>query len=143
MDTRALRLIIESKLENVSLVGTAVQQVCLQANFSESDAFQVQLAIVEAVNNVIKHAYDNAPGHDVEIGMAFYDDKLVMTLTDTGKTLSAHEAPTLEFDPDDIDALPESGMGLFIIHSVMDDIAYQTCEGRNVQTFVKYLAVKN
>lgn len=140
MVKQRLRLVIDSDLENVAKVGTTVQSLCVQASFSEIEAFHVQLAMVEAINNVIKHAYGDQSGHDVTIDISVDADKLVFVLTDTGKSMPPFAiTPSLEFDPDDLDAVPEGGMGLFIIHSVMDKVDYQACDGRNVQTFVKHL----
>jgi serine/threonine-protein kinase RsbW len=47
--------------------------------------------------------------------------------------------PTLEFDPDDIDSIPEGGMGLYIIDQLMTDSNYSTDNGINTFTMKKIL----
>ena len=143
MKPRRIHLRIESDLNNVALVGTAVQQLCALVSMSEIDAYQVQLAIVEAVNNIIKHAYGHAPGNMVEVGISLYPNRLVFELADRGKPLPELAQPTLDFDPDNLDSVPEGGMGMFIIHSVMDEVSCKTENGQNVQTFVKNLATRH
>ena len=57
MSLRKVKLIIESDLDDVPLVGIAVNRFCSYAAFSETDAFNIELCVIEAVTNSIKHAY--------------------------------------------------------------------------------------
>jgi len=40
----------------------------------------------------------------------------------------------LDYDPDDLASLPEGGMGLYLLHSLMDHVDYVSRDGRNVLT---------
>ena len=48
--------------------------------------------------------------------------------------------PVFEFDPTDVANLPEGGMGLHLIHSVMDEVRYHSEGGRNALTMRRRLA---
>jgi serine/threonine-protein kinase RsbW len=98
-------------------------------NFDE----EVVSAFGEAFNNVAIHGYRNRPAGDVEIEMHLTNDRLVIRIIDYGHSfdINAVKQPDLE-------ALPESGLGIFIIRSFMDAVAY-TPGQPNVLQMTKYL----
>lgn len=135
---KTIRLIIDSHLENVFLIGLSTHGLCSYAPFSEVEAYQVQLAVVEAINNVIKHAYEEQSHHDVELSVSLYWDRMVFVVLDRGKKFSDFPKKELQFDSQDLQSLPEGGMGLFIIQNVMDEIKYQSDQDINMLTMIKY-----
>ncbi|MDD3581541.1 MAG: hypothetical protein PHW74_11025 [Desulfobacca sp.] len=46
-ELRGIELAIASRLENIGLVGLAVQAFCSYLGFSEVEAYQLQLGVVE------------------------------------------------------------------------------------------------
>lgn len=92
-------------------------------------------AFGEAFNNVVVHAY---PEGDGELRVQFEPrrDGITIRVFDYGVGFDADEvkAPNLE-------ELPTSGLGLFIIRSFMDDFAYLPGRGAspNVLTLAKRL----
>jgi serine/threonine-protein kinase RsbW len=94
---------------------------------------QVISAFGEAFNNAVLHGYGDTdqPGW-VEIHVFVEAERLVIKVHDQGQS----------FDPDsvplpDLEGLPESGMGLFIMRQFMDEVLYHAGE-TNVLTLVKY-----
>ncbi len=135
---KTIRLTIDSNLENVFLIGLSIQGLCSHAPFNEVEAYQVQLAVVEAVNNVIKPAYEEPSRHDVELSVSLHRNRMVFVVLDRGKKYSDIPKKELQFDSQDIQSLPEGGMGLIIIQNVMDEIKYQSDQGINMLKMVKY-----
>lgn len=91
-------------------------------------------AVGEAFNNIAVHGYrDEAPG-PVEIEVALdRRGRLAVEMRDYGRSFDFVNAR-----PPDLDALPESGMGIFIMNKVMDEVVYRP--GRpNVLKLVKRL----
>lgn len=135
---KTIRLIIDNNLENVFLIGLSIQGLCSYAPFNEVDAYQVQLAVVEAINNVIKHAYGEQSHHTVELSVSLHWNRMVFVVLDRGKKFSDFPKQELKFDSQDLQSLPEEGMGIFIIQNVMDEIQYQSDQGINLLKMVKY-----
>ena len=48
---------LHSNPEEVPQLQQQVMDLCMDAGFDELSAFQLTIAVVEAVNNCIKHAY--------------------------------------------------------------------------------------
>jgi serine/threonine-protein kinase RsbW len=93
---------------------------------------QVMSAFGEAFNNVVLHSYDADGGHlQIEIELA--TDALTIRIMDFGKTFDIHSVPT-----PNLDDLPESGLGLFIIRSCMDVVSYVP-GSPNVMSMTKYI----
>jgi len=67
MRAGTVRLAIDSRIDQVHMIGWAVRGVCAAIAMSEKDAYQVELCIVEAVNNAIEHAYASEAGHEVSV----------------------------------------------------------------------------
>lgn len=90
-------------------------------------------AFVEAFNNAVIHAYEHetSPGA-VEVEFEVGPTSLSVRIIDHGKAFVPEEVP----EPD-LAALPEGGLGLFIIRSFMDQVKYTRDNGRNVLTMVK------
>jgi serine/threonine-protein kinase RsbW len=91
-------------------------------------------AVGEAFNNIAVHGYrDTAPGL-VEIDVVVdRRGRLAVEMRDYGRSFDPRKVT-----PPDLDALPESGMGIFIMNEVMDEVDYRP--GRpNVLKLVKRL----
>jgi serine/threonine-protein kinase RsbW len=140
---KSITLLIDSKLENVFLVGIAIKAICEFILFDKNDANNVELGITEAVNNVIKHAYNSEPDHKIEVTISVFSNKMVFQISDIGKGMNLNQCNSnhacFDFEPNKIETLPVGGMGLHIINSVMDKASYKTVDGKNVLTLVKLL----
>jgi serine/threonine-protein kinase RsbW len=132
-----IKLTINSRLENIGLVGLAVQTLCREAGFDEVETYRIQLSVVEAVANVIKHAYHCRPGHEATVTISIDPDRITFRIMDTGQAMNLLYWKPLEFDPTDRANLPEGGMGLHIIQKVMDGVDYRTEGGINILTMYK------
>ncbi|MCS6808394.1 MAG: ATP-binding protein [Bacteroidota bacterium] len=126
--------------DHVRLLGTAFRAVA-QTITSAQQAAQLELAVVEACNNIVEHAYAEHAG-SIEMDILVLEDKIVVTLQDTGLSMPASslcEPPLDQIEHMNLDALPEGGFGLFLIRSIMDNHEYTSANGINTLTLTKYL----
>lgn len=137
MRVGAITLAIDSRVENVFLVGLAVNKICASIPLSEQAAYEAEVSVVEAVNNVIKHAYGNEAGHTVEVVVTVGTGAVTFEVCDTGRPLERLEVRLPPVDSDDYESLPEGGRGLYIMHAFSDQVRYDRSGGRNVLTLVK------
>jgi serine/threonine-protein kinase RsbW len=137
--TAIIKLTIESKLENVRLIGGAVRGIASALSIDEISSYHIELCIVEAVTNATKHAYSFEAGHSVEVTVLLFPNRITFQVCDQGKSLDSVKVRPLEFDPRKIESVPENGMGLFIMHSLMDEVSYKTENGLNILTMSKRL----
>ena len=93
---------------------------------------QVISAFGEAFNNAVIHSYGPSGG-ELEIEVQTAEDRLVIMLRDFGRPFDMSKIPR-----PDLDSLPESGLGIFIMRSCMDDVTY-TSGTPNVLSMTKFL----
>ena len=135
-----LHLTIPSNKKDSRLIGRAVYLFCLHLGFDDVQSYQIELATVEVTHNIIGHAYCNNPDCMIELHAQGLDDRLIFTLIDKGQPADfVFPSSCPVHSQEDIDALPESSMGLYIINSVMDSVEYEVHEKSNILTMVKYL----
>jgi len=135
---KTLHLSIESRLSDVALVGHAVRGVCACSPLSAEVHGEMEICVVEAVNNAITHAYRRVDGFKVETSITLHHDRISFEISDCGKSIEDFSPRSLEFDPQVISSIPENGMGLFIIETIMDEVSYSTKEGKNTLSFCRY-----
>ncbi|MBR3558957.1 MAG: ATP-binding protein [Bacteroidales bacterium] len=99
--------------------------------------FKLRLSIEEAVENVVRYAYDGGIGW-LEAGTNLDQDTLVLTieLRDAGVPFNPLEME----DPDTLLPAEErniGGLGIFLCKKMMDSIRYRYEDGNNVLTMTK------
>ena len=99
--------------------------------------FKLRLSIEEAVENVVRYAYDGGIGW-LEAGTSLDQDSLVLTieLRDAGVPFN----PLEKEDPDVTLSAEErnvGGLGIFLCKKMMDSIDYRYEDGNNVLTMTK------
>lgn len=141
--TGRLQLTMESRMENLSLLGSAIRGTACAAGLYDILAFQLELCVMEAVTNVIRHAYGGLPSHLVDVTVVVAADRISYQVTDTGKSHPHFEEPGQVFDWLTLEQAREGGMGLAIIREVMDVVEYHSENGRNLLTMTKFLPTVN
>ncbi len=103
----------------------------------EALRFKLRLSIEEAVENVVRYAYEGGIGW-LEVGTNLDHDSLILTveLRDAGVPFNPLEVP----DPDV--TLPAEdrkigGLGIYLCKKMMDTLNYKYEEGNNVLTMTK------
>ena len=81
---------------------------------------EVITAFGEAFNNIVIHGYRDQSDGILEIEAELHPDELTLRLRDTGRAFD-FEA----LDPPDLSSMPEGGMGVFMIHALMDEVVYR------------------
>ncbi len=118
-----IRLSIDSRLEQVRVLSGALRGICHELGLSRDDLGQLELMMVEAVNNVIEHAYEFRAGNDVQVRLEYTPQVVHLVISDRGKTMP-HAVQTLVGKMPDPTSLPEGGWGLGLIHALADSIRY-------------------
>lgn len=119
----SVTLKIASTAQQVSLLSEALHALCLYATGNEKCALDVQCATVEALNNVVIHAYHNQPGHEITVCWYRQDRQLRIEIIDNGDSMAALPEPVLP----DFEA--EGGRGWWIINASVDSYFYKIIEG--------------
>lgn len=115
------QIVINSDIENIADTRHWAAQHAKDAGFDEDAVFAIELAVGEAVTNIIRHAYDNQPGHKIHLSLTIDDAKFSLRIVDFGRKFDPTSQP-----PPNLDSPREGGYGIFLMKKVMDEVIYDT-----------------
>jgi len=134
METR-FDLAIGSEVERVRAVTDRLEEAMQLHGFSSEEILDTQLAVEEAITNVIVHGYGR-PGESILVSSRIRSDRAEVCITDTAPRFD----PLSVADPDigeGIDDRELGGLGVFLIRRVMDEVSHRYEEGKNVLVLTK------
>ena len=131
-------LILPNDVQEVPKLATFVDEVCEAAGMDMSTTMQMNLAIEEAVVNVMEYAYPEGTKGEVRIEAQTHDAYVEFTLTDDGKPFNPTEKGEVDIT---LSAEERSigGLGIMLVKHYMDDTKYKYVDGQNVLTLRKNL----
>lgn len=115
--------------QNIETICNKVQDAAVAAGFDDRTAYACQLATGEACENVINHGYAEEGDGDLVLTIRLTQGKLIIELCDTAPPFNPAVFP-MDEDWEEEDP-PVGGLGLKIIHKVMDKVIYDRRDGRN------------
>ena len=122
-----------------------IESIMASPDIPQDDSlqFKIRLSVEEAVENVVRYAYEDGIGW-LEVQTSLSTDRIVLTieLRDSGTPFNPLDKP----DPDiTLSAEQRSigGLGIFLCKQMMDSITYRYEEGCNILTMTKEVQTKN
>ncbi|MBO4463176.1 MAG: SpoIIE family protein phosphatase [Prevotella sp.] len=131
-------IVLSNDTNEVPRLAAFVDEVCEALGFNATVTMQMNLAIEEAVVNVMEYAYPRGTRGDVSIEAQSNDVRLKFTITDSGSPFD----PTAKADADtslNAEERPIGGLGIHLVRQLMDSINYERVDGHNVLTLRKKL----
>ncbi|MBN9377027.1 MAG: hypothetical protein BGO14_05425 [Chlamydiales bacterium 38-26] len=115
-----------------------VCQNALEAGFFETDVYQIELAVEEALVNIIKYAYCNKKGV-IRIECISEDfDSFKIILVDKGTPYNPlNQSKIFDFSAV-LENMSVGGYGIFFILKIMDEIQYKHLHGNNILVLIKH-----
>lgn len=121
MSTR--RIVVSGRLDQIEVIGRFVDECAISAGFDESTSYACQLAIGEACENIILHGYGGEGTGEIEVIIHTNPGELTIELLDNAPAFDVAKRP-IENSLSNDDP-PIGGLGLRIIHRVMDQVEYK------------------
>jgi len=138
----AISLKFPSLPDYLGVARLTVSAVAHRLGFSYNEIEDIKLAVGEACSNAVKHAYQR----DERAGVIFldcyvYPNRLVIVVSDEGRGMESESAAD-QLAPiyagKDIEELEEGGLGLYLIHALMDEVQIRSESGVSV-SMTKYV----
>lgn len=118
MDLGPNSLILESRFEAIDLARRFARARAQDAGFDADDVSAIELALTEALSNVIRHAYDGHPDREIGLTVTVEDSLLRLEVLDDG-----HPFDPEGYSPPDLSEPGRGGYGIMLIETLMDDVA--------------------
>jgi len=126
-------LTIESRAEAIDDARRWVSDQLQIAGVGERDLWAVELALTEALSNVIRHAYGGEESREILLASSFTDGRFELRIVHWGEPFE-----TAHYVPPDLDTAPLGGYGLYLIEQLMDEVERRDApDGATEITLVK------
>ena len=122
-------LILENNPKELARLSHWLDIFTRQHNLAETVSFKMELAVVEAVSNVIDYAYDNKQGA-FSIASEIVDNAIVIELEDNGRPFNPLATPDVDL-ADNLDEAKIGGLGIHLIRNYADECIYQRKNSTN------------
>ena len=129
-------IVLNNDIQEVPLLATFVEGVCEEVGMDAATTMQMNLAMEEAVVNVMNYAYPIGEKGEIAIEATTDNGMLNFVIKDSGTPFD----PLAKEDADttlSAEERPIGGLGIFLVKQIMDNVSYEYKEGKNVLTLSK------
>lgn len=138
---KTIKITIKGKIDHVALLSKAIRAACSTVIQDEISLYNIELCIFEAVVNAIKHTSHKKNENYINAIVTIDQSEIIFQVINSGKHKSfLIPKKELDFDPKDLTSLPESGMGLFLIHHIMNKVVLKRSKKRSILLMHKKLS---
>ncbi|NOJ47326.1 ATP-binding protein [Bradyrhizobium archetypum] len=127
---------IRNDISDMGIVRDTLDNLAREFRIPGRALAQLQVALDEAVSNVIKYSWDDGGQHEFLVRITVQPDRVDLEIFDDGRefdpvtTLLPHHAPQ--------GRRPRpGGLGIHLINKLVDRFAYERIDGRNHTTLSK------
>jgi len=131
-NTEEIRLTIPSQLEALSRVEQFSSDIANKLKLNDDQKDNLAIAVTEVVGNAIVHGNNHDPQKNVSICFKIKPKWVEVSVTDQGPGFKPSQLDN-PLDPENV--MKESGRGIFILKSIMDDVQFSFSPRGTTVTF--------
>jgi serine/threonine-protein kinase RsbW len=127
---------LKNDLAEITRLSEELEAFCEANGVSMDTVMALNLALEEAVTNVIDYGYGHEGEHEFEVELIVADGNVQATISDDATEYN----PLAREDPDVNAPLEErriGGLGVLLVKKLMDTVTYARTDGKNVLTMRK------
>lgn len=129
-------LLLQNDIRQIPQLADFVETIAQESNLDQALAMTLNLALEEAVTNVIMYAYPKGSQGLVDLEAIVRKDSLVFILSDSGKPFDPTAAPSADISLN-VEERPIGGLGIYMVMNIMDKVVYRRENDRNILTMTK------
>ena len=131
-------LVLHNDIRQIPQLAQFVDDIALEKQLDPSLTMSLNLALEEAVTNVMLYAYPEGTDGLVEIDAVAGEDQVSFVLCDNGKPFDPTAAPEADINLS-VEERPIGGLGIYLVRNIMDEVSYERDRGKNLLTMIKKL----
>ncbi len=124
---------IRNRSEEIARVVRWSRDIGHSLELPEKQVFGLEVAVEELVTNIVWYAHPEGGDHQIRLNYSVDEKRLYFTLEDEGIPFNPVDRPP----PDKIEKIEDAkigGLGLVLVRKMMDGMAYERKDGRNIVT---------
>ena len=135
-DRAERHLILHNDIQQIPQLAGFIEAIADEIHLDQSLAMSLNLALEEAVSNVIMYAYPEGSDGLVDIEAIIRHDRLDFIITDSGKPFDPTQAPEVDTTLG-VEERAIGGLGIYLVRNIMDDVRYERAEAKNILSMTK------
>ena len=140
VDNASDYITISSSVKELRKVANFTENFGEQLGLSEDEIDDITIAVTEAVNNAIKHGNKNNESKAIEISYKNEKEKIVVYVKDHGRGFEIDKISDPRMGEN---ILKDTGRGILIMKSLMDDVIVTSDKHGTAVQLVKYINRSN
>lgn len=129
-------LILHNDIQQIPQLADFVETIADEKRLSQNLAMSLNLALEEAVTNVILYAYPDGADGLVDIEAILKEHTLEFIITDSGIPFDPTAAPDADVNLS-AEERPIGGLGIYLVRQLMDEVKYHRIDGKNILSMTK------
>ncbi|MBQ9410101.1 MAG: SpoIIE family protein phosphatase, partial [Bacteroidales bacterium] len=131
-----IKLPLENDISQIPLLEGFMEEIRSAKNLDGGLTMSLNLAIEEAVTNVMMYAYPDGEKGVVNLKAVLKDSSIVFVLTDGGIAFDPTTAPEADTSLG-VEERAIGGLGIHLVRNIMDEVKYRREDGMNILTMIK------
>ena len=138
-EDESLKVSLVNDLRELARIAERIDEFCDDRNLGPQIGYAVNLSVDEILTNTISYGYDDEEPHEIEIVVSMQGDAIVVVIVDDSTAFDLSRTPDADVESS-VEERALGGLGLFLVHQMMDGVEYRHVDGRNVVTLTKKTA---
>ena len=129
-------LILHNDIQQIPQLAGFLEEITENIRLDQQTVMSLNLALEEAVSNVILYAYPKDSTGIVDIEAIVLNDKVHFIITDNGVPFDPTAAPDADITLG-VEDRSIGGLGIYLVRTIMDAVSYKREEGKNILSMTK------
>ncbi len=131
-------LILHNDIQQIPQLADFVETIAEESGLSQPLAMSLNLALEEAVTNVIVYAYPPETDGLVDIEAVLHKDRIHFIISDSGQPFDPTQVEVVDINLP-LEERPIGGLGIHLVRSIMDEVSYERVGDKNILHLLKRL----
>ncbi|TDF95511.1 anti-sigma B factor RsbW [Paenibacillus piri] len=134
VDNRTVSMTLPAEAEFIDVVRLTLYGICTKAGFTYEEIEDMKVAVAEACNNVVVHAYEPGSSGTMEVRFEMIEHGLRITVKDQGHSFNFPEKAMAAQSLHDksLEEAQIGGLGIYLMQALMDEVEVNSEGGTEV-----------
>ncbi|MBC8081207.1 MAG: anti-sigma B factor RsbW [Gorillibacterium sp.] len=134
LDNQNICLTVPADANYIDIIRLALYGISTKWGFSYEEIEDMKVAVAEACNNAVLHAYRDGEVGTIEVTFNHEDNGIRISVKDKGKSFNYNRrsGQTMAHHCKELSEIDAGGLGIYLMQALMDDVQVVTDSGTEV-----------